>query len=445
MISPKLFTNFLTDISQYLDVGCGAKIGETQTSYLLYADDLVLISTSATGLQRQLTKLWEYCRRWHLIVNMAKTKILIFNCKNNAHSFIYNDEKVEVATTYRYLGLDISSSKRDIFHLVPHQLAEKGRKALYQAYSNCHTHIGKPGARLAFKIFDTQVRPILDYGAEIWGAKTFRASNELEVFHLKFIKTWLGVRKQTASAAVYAETGSFPLEAKRKVQILKYWIRLLSLPQGHILQQCYQTLLALPSAKSNWVTYVKELLSSLGNIHSQLWVQQTDNLAKLPVPLIETIYTQYSNRFLSVINNGESSNKLRTYKLLKKHCSLEYYLLYVQNPLHRSALAQLRLSSHNLGIETGRHCRPSKLPENRICAFCPSGQVDDEIHFLIHCKAHDDLRTTILPDLKPPLPDAVDRPDSIVFTEIMCSTDPVILKQLGKFIFLAFKDRRLPS
>ena len=48
---------------------------------------------------------------------------------------------------------------------------------------------------------------------------------------------------------------------KRMVQILKYWIRLLSLPQGHILQHCYQTLLALPSATSNWVTYVKELLS----------------------------------------------------------------------------------------------------------------------------------------------------------------------------------------
>ena len=120
----------------------------------------MLISTSAAGLQRQLTKLWEYCSRWHLIVNMAKTKILIFNCKNNAHSFIYNDEKVEVATTYRYLGLDISSSKRDIFHLVSHQLAEKDRKALYQAYFNCHTHIGKPGARLAMKIFDTQVRNI---------------------------------------------------------------------------------------------------------------------------------------------------------------------------------------------------------------------------------------------------------------------------------------------
>ena len=225
--------------------------------------------------------------------------------------------------------------------------------------------------------------------------KNFRASNELEVFHLKVIKTWLGVLKQTASAAVCAETGSFPLEAKRKVQILKYWIRLLSLPQDHILQQCYQTLLALPSSKSNWVRYVKELLSSLGNIHSQLWVQQTDNIAKLPVPIIETLYTHYSDRFISVIINGESSNKLHTSKLLKKHCSLEYYVLYVQNPLHDSALAQLRLSSHNLVIKTGRHCKPYKLPEDRICAFCPSGQIDDEIHFLIHCKAHDALRTNI--------------------------------------------------
>ena len=105
-------------ISQYLDVCCGAIISETQTSYLLYADDLVLISTSAAGLQRQLTKLWGYCSRWHLIVNMAKTKILIFNCKNNAQSFIHNDEKVEVATTSKYLGLVVSKSKKDIFHLV---------------------------------------------------------------------------------------------------------------------------------------------------------------------------------------------------------------------------------------------------------------------------------------------------------------------------------------
>ena len=43
------------------------------------------------------------------------------------------------------------------------------------------------------------------------------------------------------------------------------------------------------------------------------------------------------------------------------------------------------------------------------------------------------------------LPDAVDRPDSIVFTDLMCSSDPVILKQLGKFIFLALRDRRVPS
>ena len=73
------------------------------------------------------------------------------------------------------------------------------------------------------------------------------------------------------------------------------------------------------------------------------------------------------------------------------------------------------------------------------------GQVDDEIHFLLLCKAHDDLRTTIFPILTYPLPDAVDQPDSAVFTELVCSIDPGILKQLSKVIFRAFKDRRLPS
>ena len=128
---------------------------------------------------------------------------------------------------------------------------------------------------------------------------------------------------------------------------------------------------------------------------------------------------------------------------VKKHYNTTYY---IQNHLHHSALGQVRLSSHNLGIETGRHCKPSKPPEERICACCSSGQVDDEIHFLTHCKAHDDLRNIIFPDyLTIPMPDMLDRPDSVVFTELMCSTDPVTLKLLSKFIFLAFKDRGWPS
>ena len=45
---------------------------------LLYAEDLVLVSHSAKGLQKALSILAKYCNDWMLSVNPKKTKVVIF-------------------------------------------------------------------------------------------------------------------------------------------------------------------------------------------------------------------------------------------------------------------------------------------------------------------------------------------------------------------------------
>ena len=45
---------------------------------LLYADDLVILSRSKTGLQNCLNALSLYCDKWKLKINPKKTKIMIF-------------------------------------------------------------------------------------------------------------------------------------------------------------------------------------------------------------------------------------------------------------------------------------------------------------------------------------------------------------------------------
>ena len=45
---------------------------------ILYADDTVIISDSAGGLQRQLDALYSYCADCKLTVNVYKTKIMVF-------------------------------------------------------------------------------------------------------------------------------------------------------------------------------------------------------------------------------------------------------------------------------------------------------------------------------------------------------------------------------
>ena len=71
-----------------------------------------------------------------------------------------------------------------------------------------------------------------------------------------------------------------------------------------------------------------------------------------------------------------------------------------QNPLHRNTAAhlRLRLSLHSLGIVVRRHFTPPKLPEDNDInySFIFSGQLDDAIHFVMHCKAYDNLKTVLL-------------------------------------------------
>ena len=68
----------------------------------------------------------------------------------------------------------------------------------------------------------------------------------------------------------------------------------------------------------------------------------------------------------------------------------------INNPHHRITINKFRLGNHKLRIETGRHTIP-KTPINlRICLFCHSNEVENEIHFLFSCQLYDGLRLNSL-------------------------------------------------
>ena len=76
-------------------------------------------------------------KKWHLIVSMTKTNVMILNAKKKQKCsiFSYDNEVVEVVESYKYLGFLICSNHTDIFHEVYQQLASKERKTSYQVYT----------------------------------------------------------------------------------------------------------------------------------------------------------------------------------------------------------------------------------------------------------------------------------------------------------------------
>ena len=101
MLSPKLFTEFLQDISKSFDRGQSIPLDTLLIVYLLFADDLVLFLDSANGLQKQLTSL--YASLWHIIVSIPKTKVLISNKLHTpvCDNFYYGDNVIEKAEKYK--------------------------------------------------------------------------------------------------------------------------------------------------------------------------------------------------------------------------------------------------------------------------------------------------------------------------------------------------------
>ena len=110
ILSPKLFNEFLYDLQHDLQIENGILIEGTHFTHLLYADDIVLLADSATGLQNSINCLKNFCSKWHLIVNTSKTKVMSIGC-STIPQFTFNNEVIENVETYKYLGSVLDKRK----------------------------------------------------------------------------------------------------------------------------------------------------------------------------------------------------------------------------------------------------------------------------------------------------------------------------------------------
>ena len=70
------------------------------------------------------------------------------------------------------------------------------------------------------------------------------------------------------------------------------------------------------------------------------------------------------------------------------------YLKFHIPKYNRPLITKIRISAHSLAIKTGRYCKPKISANERFCKFCKfcKDQVEDEIHFLLHCPLYKDFR-----------------------------------------------------
>ncbi len=71
-LSPTLFNIYINELAVELEQSTapGLTLQDQNFKLLLYADDLVLLSSTPQGLQQHLDLLDNYCQNWALAVNL---------------------------------------------------------------------------------------------------------------------------------------------------------------------------------------------------------------------------------------------------------------------------------------------------------------------------------------------------------------------------------------
>ena len=394
--SPLLFSLFVNDLeSSLFNTDINLNIVDTLIKILMFADDMIILSTSIEGLQEGLNSLSDYCKKWGLTVNINKTKIVIFRRGGKIakqEKWVYNGKIVEIVSSFKYVGCELTSSGS--FSNCIKNLVQSARRALFSMKRNLNKNIEiLPETQL--DMFNLMIAPILNYGCEVWG---LRVADPIEKFHLSFLKCLLDVKISTPNCFVYGEVGVFPLIVERKVRIIKYWLKVIKNlnVKEHLVQKVYRELVNINTENpehENWVSGVKSLLESTG--FGYIWQQQ--------YVINETIFlNSFKQRLKDIYMQNwwadiQTTTDNRLFKHIKTSFLFEPYLR-INNRALRSSLTKIRLSSHTFLCERGRWGPNNIEIDQRRCTVC--NKIENEFHCLIECpKFNNERRGLVTNDL----------------------------------------------
>ena len=273
--SPILFSIFINELAVEIirkgKHGVNFLMDPFELFILLLADDIILLSETPIGLQRQLNNLNSTAMTLGLNVNMQKSNIIVF--RNGGYlgareRWTFQGIDMPVVNAYKYLGIYFST--RLSFNAACSDLASKAKRVLFIIIQRLRMY-NSQSFEVYMKLFDAQVQPILQYGAEIWGLDD--ASIQCENVHILALKKFLYVKPRTPNDLVYKELNRHPITINSTVRCIRYWIKLLSMDDRRIPRKAYLMLRGLEEkGKRNWATKIRECLYQNG--FGYVWLNQ---------------------------------------------------------------------------------------------------------------------------------------------------------------------------
>jgi hypothetical protein len=408
ILSPILFTLFINGIAKKLntyrhgiELHYSKQHKQLQDDHdnsdilcqLLFADDIVLLAKDANSLQGMINIIQEESIKWHFKINLDKTNIVIFNKKKHDNTntiFKYMEQTLSTVNEYKYLGVNIENGLR--WNEMKKRMLNKAQQAMIRSISMTK-YADLLTVEAGMNIWNSLIRPNLEYGAEIWGDLTWEEAERLQ---LEVGRRILNVKSKSCDVFVRGELGWWTMKARRHEIQLRFLHRLLHMSDDRITKQIFLQSKQLAkqsvidkrmkySSNDLWYEKVKMIMNQYKIREEEMYLSNWKQIIK------QKIHIHEEKQWLMNLNDEKQyRSKMNIYRTIK--CKLEYekYLKDERNKHGTNILSRLRSGSHFLRVETGRYDNIER--ENRICTFCNENEVDDEIHFLLKCEWHKNER-----------------------------------------------------
>jgi hypothetical protein len=390
VLSPILFAIFIDSMARSIrERNLGVEVMATRIGALLIADDLALVASSAAQLQEMLDVVSQCSKELRFSFNNDKSGVMIFG-KSEVRTWSLDGKDLNIVESYKYLGIMLDG----LLAWKPHKqrILAKATQTANQVFGVLR-RTDSMSARAAIQLHKALVLPVLEYGAEIWGNCEWEEAEKLQRSVARRI---LGSKQGTSNAFLMGELGWWPLSARRDMLRLRFWWKLVNMPQTRGVRQVYEycrekfrlsfsagrRLRKLKKSAMNWCEYTFSLLKELG-MESLWWTEKLDGAKKWNTRVYSMIQQREERRWKQAM---ASNVKLELYRQVKQKLKLELYLLDERSRPGRVEFGRYRSGSCSLRIDKGREEGLGR--EQRLCKLCSFG-IEDVAHVMMVCPAYE--------------------------------------------------------
>ena len=165
VLSPLLFIVYMNWIDKCSQADESATIGNCKISRLLFADDLVLLSSTESGLQHALNSFADACNTTGMKISSAKTEVLHLSRNPDQCILQVNGATLKQVEKFKYLGVAFKHDGRQ-----DEELDTRIGKASVVMRALHYSVVMKRelSKKAKLPIFRAVFVPILTYGHESW-------------------------------------------------------------------------------------------------------------------------------------------------------------------------------------------------------------------------------------------------------------------------------------